>query len=212
MIDDRKQVTVLSKLFSYANIYLKTSTLYCIVLIFNKNLTNIKIYVCIIFLFIFTENIMIMKFTPAKLNLFTFFKLPSAFWSGVRVKSISSTNCEVTVKHRWFNQNPFKSMYFAVQAMAAEFTTGVLVMYHIQESKQNISMLVAQNKAVFTKKATGRITFTCTQGLEIEKIIEKAIATKEGQTIWLTSIGINEKGEQVSEMQFEWTIRVRSSF
>ena len=30
-----------------------------------------------------------MEFTPAKLNLFTFFKLPSAFWSGVRVKSIS---------------------------------------------------------------------------------------------------------------------------
>jgi hypothetical protein len=65
-----------------------------------------------------------MEFTPAKLNLFTFFKLPSAFWSGVRVKSISPEVCEVTVKHRWFNQNPFNSMYFAVQAMAAEFTTG----------------------------------------------------------------------------------------
>ena len=45
-----------------------------------------------------------MEFTPAKLNLFTFFKLPSAFWSGVRVKSISPEVCEVTVKHRWFNQ------------------------------------------------------------------------------------------------------------
>ena len=59
-------------------------------------------------------------------------------------------------------------------------------MYHIQESKQNISMLVAQNVSyIIHKKATGRITFTCTQGLEIKKIIEKAIATKEGQTIWL---------------------------
>ena len=85
MINDRNQVTVLSKLFSYANIYLKTSTLYCIVLIFNKNLTNEKMYVRIIFLFIFTKNIVIMKFTPAKLNLFTFLKLPSAFWSGIRV-------------------------------------------------------------------------------------------------------------------------------
>ena len=83
-----------------------------------------------------------MEFTPAKLTLFTFFKLPSAFWSGVRVKSISPEVCEVTVKHRWFNQNPFNSMYFAVQAMAAEFTTGALVMYHIKESKKNISMLV----------------------------------------------------------------------
>ena len=36
-----------------------------------------------------------MEFTPAKLNLFTFFKLPSAFWSGVRVKSISPEEREM---------------------------------------------------------------------------------------------------------------------
>ena len=98
-----------------------------------------------------------MEFTPFKLNAFTFFKLPSAFWSGVRVKQITSENCKVTVKHSWFNQNPFKSMYFAVQAMAAEFTTGALVMYHIKSSGKNISMLVAQNKAVFTKKQQGEL-------------------------------------------------------
>jgi len=150
-----------------------------------------------------------MEFTPFKLNAYTFFKLPSAFWSGVRVKQITPDICMVTVKHSWFNQNPFKSMYFAVQAMAAEFTTGALVLFHINSSGKNISMLVAQNKAVFTKKATGKITFTCNQGKEIADCIEKAIQTNEGQTIWLTSIGINEIGEQVSEMQFQWTIKSR---
>lgn len=151
-----------------------------------------------------------MEFTPIKLNTFTFFKLPSAFWSGVRVKSISAEICQTTVKHGWFNQNPFKSMYFAVQAMAAEFTTGALVMYRIKESGKDVSMLVAQNKAVFTKKATGRITFTCNQGNLIADVIQKAIDTNEGQTVWLTSIGVNENGEQVSEMQFEWTLKARS--
>ena len=150
-----------------------------------------------------------MKITASKLNQFLFFKLPSAFICGVRVQEINPEKCTVTVKHRWINQNPFNSMYFAVQAMAAEFTTGALVMYQIKESKKNISMLVAQNKSVFTKKATGRITFTCNQGNAIKKTIQHAIDTKEGQTIWLTSIGKNEKGEQVSEMQFEWTIKVR---
>lgn len=150
-----------------------------------------------------------MQFTTSKLNAFMFFKLPSAFWSGVRVKSISPEVCEVNVKHRWFNQNPFNSMYFAVQAMAAEFTTGALVMFQIKQSGKSISMLVAQNKSVFTKKATGRITFTCNQGSLIKETIQKAVDTNEGQTIWLTSIGKNEKGEQVSEMQFEWTIKVR---
>lgn len=150
-----------------------------------------------------------MKFTAGNLNKFLFFKLPSAFISGVRVKEITETRCVAVVKHRWMNQNPFNSMYFAVQAMAAELTTGALVMYHIKESGQKISMLVANNKGNFTKKATGKITFTCNDGHLIQDAVKKTIETGEGQTFWMKSIGINEKGEQVSEMDFEWSIRVK---
>jgi hypothetical protein len=151
-----------------------------------------------------------MEFTPLKLNIFLFFKLPSAFWSGVRVKSISKEQCVVTVKHRWFNQNPFKSMYFAVQAMAAELTTGALVMMQIKKSEKKISMLVANNNSNFSKKATGRITFTCNDGHLIEEAIKQTIATGEGQTIWMKSVGVNEKREQVSEMNFEWSIKLKA--
>ena len=138
-----------------------------------------------------------------------FFKLPSAFWCGVRVKSISYGNCVVTVKHRWLNQNPFKSMYFAVQAMAAELTTGALVIIQIKKSGKNISMLVSNNNGNFSKKATGRITFTCNDGNQIEAAIQKTIATGEGQIIWMKSIGKDEKGDQVSELNFEWSIRIK---
>ncbi|WP_395043257.1 DUF4442 domain-containing protein [Flavobacterium sp.] len=150
-----------------------------------------------------------MDISPTKLNTFLFFKLPSAFLCGVRVKSISLEKCEVTVKHRWLNQNPFNSMYFAVQAMAAELTTGALVMYQIKKSKKNISMLVANNKGNFTKKAKGRITFTCNEGNFIEDAINKTIASGDGQTIWLKSIGVDEKGDQVSEMDFEWSVKIK---
>lgn len=150
-----------------------------------------------------------MEFSSSKLNTFLFFKLPSAFWSGVRVKAITPEKCVATVTHKWFNQNPFKSMYFAVQAMAAELTTGALVMYQIKKSGKKISMLVANNKGNFTKKATGRITFTCNEGHLIEEAVKKTIATGEGQTIWLKSIGVDEKGDQVSEMDFEWSVRIK---
>lgn len=150
-----------------------------------------------------------MEFTPFKLNTFLFFKLPSAFWSGVRVKSIKEDSCVATVKYRWFNQNPFNSMYFAVQAMAAELTTGALVMLHIKKSGKKISMLVANNKATFTKKATGRIVFTCKDGHLIQNAISKTIETGEGQTFWMKSIGLNQKGELVSEMDFEWSIKIK---
>jgi hypothetical protein len=151
-----------------------------------------------------------MEFYPSKLNAFLFLKLPSAFWCGVRVKSIVKDQCVVTVKHRWFNQNPFKSMYFAVQAMAAELTTGALVMMQIKNSGKNISMLVANNNGNFSKKATGRITFTCKDGNLIDEAVQTTIATGEGQTVWMKSIGVNEKGEQVSEMNFEWSIKLKS--
>jgi hypothetical protein len=150
-----------------------------------------------------------MEFSPSKLNTFLFFKLPSAFWCGVRVKSISKQQCVVTVKHRWFNQNPFNSMYFAVQAMAAELTTGALVMMQIKNSGQKISMLVANNNGNFTKKATGRITFTCNDGHLIEEAIQRTINTGEGQAFWMKSVGINQKGEQVSELNFEWSIKLK---
>ena len=150
-----------------------------------------------------------MKLTTANFNRFLLFKLPSAFICGVRVKEITFNRCVVSVKHRWINQNPFNSMYFAVQAMAAELTTGALVMLHIQESAKNIGMLVLSNTSVFTKKATGRITFVCENGNEIQSVIKNTIETGQSQTFWLKSVGTNEKGEQVSEMNFEWTIKLK---
>jgi Domain of unknown function (DUF4442) len=148
-----------------------------------------------------------MALTKSKVNLFILFKLPSAYLCGVRAKYIDNKKCEATVKHRWINQNPFNSMYFAVQAMAAELTTGALVLSQIRDSKMNISMLVANSKSNFNKKAIGRITFTCNDGSLIENAIKQAIATNEGQTIWMKSIGIDEKGDQVSEFDFEWSVR-----
>ena len=43
----------------------------------------------------------------------------------------------------------------------------------------------------------------------VEKAIQKTLATGEGQTFWMKSIGIDEKGIQVSEMDFEWSVRAK---
>ncbi|NIK92777.1 DUF4442 domain-containing protein [Mangrovimonas sp. CR14] len=151
-----------------------------------------------------------MKISPSKLNTFLMFKLPSAYLTGVRVKEINASSCVVSVKHKWLNQNPFNSMFWAVQGMAAELTTGALMMMKIKESGKKISMLVANNKGNFTKKATGRITFSCHDGNQLDETIAKAIETGEGQTIWMRSTGVNEEGVEVSNFQFEWTIKVKS--
>ncbi|MCX7547245.1 DUF4442 domain-containing protein [Xanthomarina sp. F1114] len=151
-----------------------------------------------------------MKITPNKLNTYLLFKLPSAYFTGVRTRYIDKEKCVVTVKHRWVNQNPFKSMFWAVQGMAAELTTGALVMQEIKESGERISMLVANNQASFVKKATGKITFVCTDGAQVREVIKKAIETGEGQTLWMHAKGTNADGIEVSNFKFEWTLKLKS--
>ena len=82
-----------------------------------------------------------MDISPSKLNKYLMFKLPAAYFTGVRTKYLDDTTCVVNVKHRWLNQNPFNSMFWAVQGMAAELTTGALMMKKIRESGEKISML-----------------------------------------------------------------------
>ena len=150
-----------------------------------------------------------MRFTPWGINFFNFFKLPSVWWTGVRVKHIDANNCEVKVTYRWVNQNPFKSLFWAVQGMAAELTTGVLLMQAIAESKRNISLLVLNNKATFSKKGRGKITFKCNQGELIREAINKTIETKKPQTIWLNAKGVDQANDQISSFSFEWTLLLK---
>ena len=150
-----------------------------------------------------------MKLTPKKINLFLLSKLPSAYFCGVRLKKISAKESTTSVKFWWINQNPFGSMFWAVQGMAAELATGALVMQKIQESGENISMLIASNNAQFTKKAKGRIKFTCKDGVLLDTVIAKVIESGEGQIIVMNAIGTNEEGVEVSSFNFEWTLKLK---
>lgn len=150
-----------------------------------------------------------MGVTVKQMNRFLMFKLPSAYLCGVRLKELDNSKTIVTVTHRWINQNPFNSMYFAVQSMAAELTTGALVIKKIKESSKPISMLVTNHNGTFTKKAVGKITFSCTDGHLIDQALQRTIETGEGQTILLKSVGVNKQNEQVSAYEFEWSVKLK---
>jgi hypothetical protein len=151
-----------------------------------------------------------MSITVKQMNRFLIFKLPSAFLCGVRLKELDNSKTIVTVTYRWINQNPFNSMYFAVQSMAAELTTGALVIKKIKESGKQISMLVTNHNGTFSKKAVGKITFSCTDGHMLDEALKRTIETGEGQTILMKSVGINEHNEPVSAYEFEWSVKLKS--
>ena len=149
-----------------------------------------------------------MKYTPKQINKWMLFKLPAAWLTGVRILSISDAKCEVKVRFKWINQNPYRSMFWAVQGMAAELTTGMLLTKSIQESNTNISMLLVGNKSNFYKKAVGKIKFICDQGETAKELID---LTKKNIThkAWLKAKGFDETGDMVSEFDFEWSCKKR---
>jgi hypothetical protein len=110
------------------------------------------------------------------------------------------------------NKNPFRSIYFAALSMAAELSTGILSMAHVENSNIPVSMLVLGVKAEFVKKAKTRITFTCSQGELLEKTIAQSITENAGKTAEVFTEGLDTNGEVVARFWFIWTFKPKNQY
>jgi hypothetical protein len=132
-------------------------------------------------------------------------KLPSAVFWRIRIKSISAEKCEVTIPYFWRSQNPFKSIYFAAMAGAAELSTGALCQLALA-GKGKFSMLVVDFRAEYFKKANEKITFTCNQGIELFELID-SMDINGTEQLMLVSSGKNPKGEEVARFYVTWSFK-----
>jgi hypothetical protein len=147
---------------------------------------------------------------PILFKFFIFQKLSAAFWAGLSIAHFDEEKCVVRVKYSWFSQNPFRSIYFAVEAMAAEMSAGMLAFGQVYKRDPAVSMLVEKVEANFTKKATGVILFTCEDGLAFQTAVDEAIGNKTGTKLVSKSIGRNADGIQVAEFTFTWTFKAKN--
>ncbi|HTB53045.1 MAG TPA: DUF4442 domain-containing protein [Ferruginibacter sp.] len=148
---------------------------------------------------------------PLKFRWFLLTKIPSAFFSGVRVRSLDESKSEVTVPFKWFTQNPFKSTYFACLAMAAELSTGLLAMMNVYEKNTKVSMLVIALEVKYFKKATGITTFICEDATIVNDTVAAAISSGEGKTVKCRSVGKNSEGELVAEFLITWSFKAKTT-
>jgi hypothetical protein len=146
---------------------------------------------------------------PFKFRLFLLTQLPAAFIAGIRIQSCDENLCTVSVPFKWLNQNPFRSTYFACLSMAAEMSTGALAMANIYKRKPAVSMLITNVESSYYKKATGKIYFTCNEGLAIKEAINTAYASATPQIIKVKSQGYNKQNELVAEFWFTWSFKVK---
>lgn len=133
-----------------------------------------------------------------------------AFLAGLKIKAFTENIAVVTLPYSYLTKNPFRSIYFACQAMAAEFSSAIICLQTIEDYETDLSFLVIGFEAKFIKKGTQRITFTCEKPQRQDEILEQCISENRSREITYTSIGRNENGEKVAEFLITWSFKPRS--
>ncbi len=161
------------------------------------------------------ETIRIKKFIKKtqgwKFLVFLIWKLPLAFIAGLRIKELTFEKAMVTAPFSFWNKNPFKSIYFAVLAMAAELSTGILALMHVDKKNTKISMLVVGMESKFYKKSISEVKFICENGNEISDAINKALKYGNGETVVANSKGYDKNGDCVAEFNITWSFKAKKS-
>ncbi len=139
-------------------------------------------------------------------------KLPLGLFAGLRVRALEPPRrCQTTLPYGWRTTNPFRSIYFAAQSMAAEMSTGALAMMAVEMAPRPVAMLIVGLEAEFGKKATARTTFTCEGGEAIFAAVERTLATGEPATAAVETVGRMPDGTEVSRFTFHWSFKRRAA-
>jgi len=140
-----------------------------------------------------------------------FFQVPLDFMTGMRLRELNEKSCQVSVPYRWLNKNPFKSTFWAVLGMAAEMSTGALVMMYTYKLDPSVSIIVGDCSGEFVAKAKDVTTFVCHDGESIAETVTKAIQTGEPQEVLCKAVGHSEAGEEVARFTFTWKMKKRAA-
>jgi acyl-coenzyme A thioesterase PaaI-like protein len=145
--------------------------------------------------------------SPVIFPLYLSVKLPMGLFAGMRIKTLTPERCEVTVPARWRTLNPFGSMYFAVQAMAAELSTGAPALVACRAADPLVRSLIVGMTAEFTAQATERVTFCCAHVGQLTSAVEEALRTGESVRAQVPTVGTMADGTVVSRFTFSWSFK-----
>ncbi len=137
--------------------------------------------------------------------------LPLAAFAGLRVTRLDEEACSVRLPGGWRTQNPFRSTYFAAQAMAAEMSTGAPGLVLLADAPASVAMLVVGLEARYSKKAVGKTTFTFEDVWGMKESVAAAAGSEEPRTFTARSTGRDRGGDEVALFEITWSFKRRSA-
>lgn len=146
---------------------------------------------------------------PGALHTFSLAKLPLSVAAGLRIDTLDDRECVVSLPGGWRTRNPFGSMYWAAQGMAAEMATGVHGLLYSQAAPVPVRMILSGCEGSFTRMLKGRGRFVFDEADEVRAVIERTLATGEALECATTVKGYDPAGEEVSSWTFTWAFRAK---
>ncbi len=147
---------------------------------------------------------------PILISAFMLAKMPLGLLAGLRIRAVGKDRCETTLPYGWRTTNPFRSIYFAAQSMAAELSIGALAKLAVELAPASVAMLITGLECGFTKKATSLTTFTCEEGAKVFAAVRETVATGEPATVRVETVGRMADGTEVSRFVFTWSFKKRA--
>jgi acyl-coenzyme A thioesterase PaaI-like protein len=110
-------------------------------------------------------------------------KIPVLLFLGPRVMRLDEKGCSVKIPFGWRSRNHVGSMYFGALCAGADLAGGLPAARLIWNQFKQVSLVFADLKAEFLKRADGDTLFTCEDGYAVDAAVRRADASGERVTL-----------------------------
>jgi acyl-coenzyme A thioesterase PaaI-like protein len=110
-------------------------------------------------------------------------KIPVLLFLGPRVERIDEEGCVVKIPFGWRSRNHVGSMYFGALCAGADLAGGLPAARLIWARHRKVSLVFADIRGEFLKRADGDVHFTCQDGRAVAEAVRQADASGERVTM-----------------------------
>lgn len=147
------------------------------------------------------------------LRLFALWNVPLIAFVRPRILEVNSESLRMLIPLRRRTKNHLGSMYFGSLMIGADVAAAYYAVKLISQSREKIDFVFKSSEGRFLKRPTADVVFICNQGQDIQRLVDRAIATGERVDTELTVFATvpSLSPEVVAEMTMVLSLKKRKN-
>jgi acyl-coenzyme A thioesterase PaaI-like protein len=110
-------------------------------------------------------------------------QIPMILFVGPRVLELDESGCAIEIPLGLRTRNHLGSMYFGALHVGADLAGGLNAIVAMRKARTKASLVFADSRAEFLKRADGDVVFRARQGREVREAVERTEATGDRITV-----------------------------